>query len=301
MSDIGKEWTAIGAFVALATLPVVGLASLAAMQGGLAALPAIVPLAMLAPALAAIVVQKATGGRVFGADGLGLRVGRIGWWIAGLLGIGGLCLLSFLVTAIIDPAAMAGRDELQDAVMRLGGVPDLASPSARVAAALAITALVAPFLNLPLLLGEELGWRGFLTPRLVALLGRPGVLIAGLIWALWHLPIILLGYNYGSQPWAGLLIWLPLCMALSVLLTALKDRGGSIWPAALGHGALNQLAHLLTATVLVEARFTPLIDGAAGLAGLLVFGTAATIVYSQLVSSVKVPHGGARSPATVSA
>ena len=139
--------------------------------------------------------------------------------------------------------------------------------------------LVAPFLNLPLYLGEELGWRGFLTPRLVALMGRSGVLVAGAIWALWHLPLILLGYNYGTQPLLGMLVWIPLCMALSVLLTALRNRGGAIWPAALAHGVLNQLATLLTGTVLVSARFTPLIDGAAGLAGLLVFGTAASIVY----------------------
>ena len=287
MVSVKSEWRAIGAFIALATLPVVVLAGAASVEGGLAAFPAAVPLAMLAPGLAAIIVQKATGGRIFGTDGLGLRVGRIPWWFGGLLGIGALCLVSFLVTALIDPAAIATPDELSAAVLRLGGVPDLASPHARAAAALAITALVAPFLNLPLLLGEELGWRGFLTPRLVAILGRPGTLVAGLIWALWHLPIILLGYNYGGQPWAGLLIWLPLCMALSVLLTAFKDRGGSIWPAALGHGALNQLAQLLTATVLVEARFTPLIDGAAGLAGLLVFGTAATIVYPRLATRAR--------------
>ena len=225
-------------------------------------------------------------------------MGRLTWWLAGLLGIGALCLLSFLVTAIIDTNSMASSDELRAAIMRLQGVPAFASPAARGIAALAITALVAPVLNLPLLLGEELGWRGFLTPRLVALMGRPGILVAGIVWAFWHLPIILLGYNYGAQPWAGLLIWLPLCMALSVLLTALQDRGGSIWPAALGHGALNQLAHLLTATVLVETRFTPLVDGAAGLAGLLVFGVAATMVYPQLVTRSVPKQGGNPSAVT---
>lgn len=279
MKDTDRMMRQVAAFTALATLPVIGLSLAVASRGGLAALPMAAPLAMMAPALAAIVVQKASGGRVFGADGFGLRIGRMRWWFVGLLGFALLCTTGFAVTALIDPGALASADELRNAIGHLGGVPDLSTPTARALAALALTVLVGPFLNLPLFLGEELGWRGFLTPRLVALIGRPGVLLTGVIWGLWHLPLILLGYNYGTQPLLGMLIWLPLCMALSVLLTALRNLGGAIWPAAIAHGALNQLATLLTGTLLVGARFTPLVDGAAGLAGLLVFGTAASIVY----------------------
>lgn len=294
MNVRNKQIGEVIAYTVLATLPVIGLAIAAASRGGLAALPAAAPLAMLAPALAAVVVQKASGGKLLGADGLGLRVGRVRWWFIGLSGFATLCAACFLLTALINPAAMASPAELRDAVGRLSGVPDLNSPTTRGLAALALTVLIAPFLNLPIYLGEELGWRGFLTPRLVALIGRPGVLLTGVIWAVWHLPLILLGHNYGAQPWAGMLIWVPLCMALSVLLTALRNRGNAIWPAALAHGALNQLATLLTGTVLVGARFTPLLDGAAGLAGLLVFGTAATVVY--------VRHGAVLdAPATPSA
>lgn len=303
MTSRNKPIAEILAFTALATLPVIGLGLLAAAKGGLAAMPAAAPLAMLAPALAAVVVQKASGGRVLGPDGLGLRLGRIGWWFIGLFGFAALCGASFALTALIDPAAVASATELRDAIARLGGVPDLGFPPARALAALALTVLVAPFLNLPLYLGEELGWRGFLTPRLVALIGRPGVLVAGAIWALWHLPLILLGYNYGAQPLVGLLVWLPLCMAFSVLLTALRDRGGAIWPAALAHGALNQLATLLTGTTLVAARFNPLVDGAAGLAGLLVFGTAAAIVWRRQAAALRTarPAPGAHPSRLVTA
>lgn len=274
------------AFTTLATLPIIGLGLAAASKGGLDAMPAAAPLAMFAPALAAILVQKGSGNRLLGPDGLGLQLGRLRWWFIGLFGFAILCGATFALTALIDPAAVASRTELREAIGHLGGVPNIGSPDARGLAALALTVLVAPFLNLPLYLGEELGWRGFLTPRLVALMGRPGVLVAGAIWALWHLPLILLGYNYGAQPLVGMLVWIPLCMAFSVLLTALRNRGGAIWPAALAHGALNQLATLLTGTVLVTARFTPLIDGAAGLAGLLVFGTAASVVYLRQTATL---------------
>lgn len=274
------------AFTTLATLPIIGLGLAAASKGGLDAMPAAAPLAMFAPAIAAILVQKGSGNRLLGPDGLGLQLGRLRWWFIGLFGFAILCGATFALTALIDPAAVASRTELREAIGHLGGVPNIGSPDARGLAALALTVLVAPFLNLPLYLGEELGWRGFLTPRLVALMGRPGVLVAGAIWALWHLPLILLGYNYGAQPLVGMLVWIPLCMAFSVLLTALRNRGGAIWPAALAHGALNQLATLLTGTVLVTARFTPLIDGAAGLAGLLVFGTAASVVYLRQTATL---------------
>lgn len=274
------------AFTTLATLPIIGLGLAAASKGGLDAMPAAAPLAMFAPALAAILVQKGSGNRLLGPDGLGLQLGRLRWWFIGLFGFAILCGATFALTALIDPAAVASRTELREAIGHLGGVPNIGSPDARGLAALALTVLVAPFLNLPLYLGEELGWRGFLTPRLVALMGRPGVLVAGAIWALWHLPLILLGYNYGAQPLVGMLVWIPLCMAFSVLLTALRNRGGAIWPAALAHGALNQLATLLTGTVLVTARFTPLIDGAAALAGLLVFGTAASVVYLRQTATL---------------
>lgn len=274
------------AFTTLATLPIIGLGLAAASKGGLDAMPAAAPLAMFAPALAAILVQKGSGNRLLGPDGLGLQLGRLRWWFIGLFGFAILCGATFALTALIDPAAVASRTELRETIGHLGGVPNIGSPDARGLVALALTVLVAPFLNLPLYLGEELGWRGFLTPRLVALMGRPGVLVAGAIWALWHLPLILLGYNYGAQPLVGMLVWIPLCMAFSVLLTALRNRGGAIWPAALAHGALNQLATLLTGTVLVTARFTPLIDGAAGLAGLLVFGTAASVVYLRQTATL---------------
>ena len=304
MKRLNKQIAEVLAFTTLATLPVIGLGLAAASKGGLAAMPAAAPLAMFAPALAAILVQKASGGRVFGPDGLGLRLGRVSWWFIGLFGFAILCGATFALTALIDPNAVASGTELRDAIGRLGGVPDLGSPYARALAALALTILVAPFLNLPLYLGEELGWRGFLTPRLVALIGRPGVLVSGAIWALWHLPLILLGYNYGTQPLVGMLVWIPLCMSFSVLLTALRNRGGAIWPAALAHGVLNQLATLLTGTLLVTSRFTPLIDGAAGLAGLLMFGTAASIVYLRQATALDptaAAHSKAAQPQLVTA
>jgi len=53
--------------------------------------------------------------------------------------------------------------------------------------------VVSGALGLPLTLGEEYGWRGYLLPRLLPLGELKATLIVALIWALWHVPILLIG------------------------------------------------------------------------------------------------------------
>lgn len=52
-------------------------------------------------------------------------------------------------------------------------------------------------------LGEEIGWRGFLGPKLTVLFGfKKGVLMSGIIWAIWHFPMMLTGYgSIGIPMW----------------------------------------------------------------------------------------------------
>ncbi|WP_159623632.1 CPBP family intramembrane glutamic endopeptidase [Ruania rhizosphaerae] len=87
--------------------------------------------------------------------------------------------------------------------------------------------------------GEELGWRGWLVPNLLPLGRWPALLISGVIWALWHAPIILLGYNFGYTDARGLALMIGFCVPLGVLLGWLRLRTASVWPAVVGHGAVN--------------------------------------------------------------
>ena len=59
----------------------------------------------------------------------------------------------------------------------------------------------APLMNMLFAVGEESGWRGFLYPQLKARFGkRLGWVIGGIIWGLWHSPLIwLIGYEYGTD------------------------------------------------------------------------------------------------------
>src|SRR5919106_2112172 len=176
------------------------------------------------PAIAALLAAALTGGRGALRE-LGSRLvrWRVGW--------------QWYLVVILGPAvfsvAVAGIYAL------LGGSWAEAAPPA---------ILQGPWLFLPLFLliltftdglGEELAWRGFALPRLLT---RYNALVAsvvlGVIWALWHFPLV---WTEGSvmyqQP-----VWLLLVdiTAKSVLFTwVFLHTRGSVLIAMLFHGATN--------------------------------------------------------------
>ncbi|MDE5597009.1 MAG: CPBP family intramembrane metalloprotease, partial [Lachnospiraceae bacterium] len=106
----------------------------------------------------------------------------------------------------------------------------------------------APFVNMLLAVGEEAGWRGFLYPQLKAKFGkRQGWLIGGVIWGMWHWPLIwLIGYEYGTDyagfPIVGMLIFCIFTTAAGVLCDWLYEKTNCIWIPSIFHGAINAVA-----------------------------------------------------------
>jgi membrane protease YdiL (CAAX protease family) len=91
-------------------------------------------------------------------------------------------------------------------------------------------------------LGEEIGWRGFLTPTLMKLTSFPlASLCVGLVWALWHMPIIF-WTKYNAGPTDIELQFFNYCLmtiGMSFILTYLRVRSGSLWPAVILHASHN--------------------------------------------------------------
>jgi membrane protease YdiL (CAAX protease family) len=93
-----------------------------------------------------------------------------------------------------------------------------------------------------LLLGEEIGWRGYLLPRVQALVSkRLAALVVGFIHGLFHLPLILLTTTYdsiGSRWIVAPMVVVTLTLA-GVTYAWLRDRSGSVWPVAFAHATIN--------------------------------------------------------------
>ena len=100
-------------------------------------------------------------------------------------------------------------------------------------------------------LGEEIGWRGFLTPQLVRSRGFTGAsLITGCIWAVWHYPILLFAdYNLGTPGWYALSCFTVMVIGLSVIYTWFRLKTGSLWTATFLHASHN---------LFIQGIFTPL-------------------------------------------
>jgi membrane protease YdiL (CAAX protease family) len=108
--------------------------------------------------------------------------------------------------------------------------------------------LVAPVINSFFTFGEEFGWRGYLLPNLLPLGENKAYLISGIIWGLWHAPVIAMGHNFGLDypgfPWLGILVMTWFCILAGTFLGWLSTRAGSVWPAVIGHAAINGIAGL---------------------------------------------------------
>ncbi len=92
--------------------------------------------------------------------------------------------------------------------------------------------------------GEEYGWRGWLADQLRPLGPVWTNLITGVLWGLWHAPLILLGFNYGPYRVLGVAAMVAWCTAASFLLWRLREVTGTVIGAAVMHGAINGVAGL---------------------------------------------------------
>lgn len=100
-------------------------------------------------------------------------------------------------------------------------------------------------------LGEEIGWRGFLVPQLARNMSYTKVsLLTGIIWAVWHYPVLLYGeYNNGTPAWYGVSCFTVAVVSLSFVYTWFRLKTGSLWTGVLLHASHN---------LFVQTVFTPL-------------------------------------------
>ncbi|MFC3997707.1 CPBP family intramembrane glutamic endopeptidase [Nocardiopsis sediminis] len=205
---------------------------------------------MMTPAVAALVVVFFVERPQHKARTLGLGplrpAGRlIGYAVLGIFVSIALVLVALPVGALLgvypaDFVNFSGFQQVLDEQVGAEGMAEIPIPIGALIVVQLATLPTAAFINLIPALGEELGWRGWLLPKLMPLGTVPALLIMGVIWGLWHAPLILLGYNYPDAPgWLGLAAMVGMCIPVGAVFGWLRLRSGSVWPAALAHAAFN--------------------------------------------------------------
>lgn len=101
--------------------------------------------------------------------------------------------------------------------------------------------LLLPLVGTFILWGEEFGWRGYLQIRLLA--DRPvlAAVATGVIWGLWHAPLILAGLNFPDNRVLGVFLFPVTTTLWSIIFGWLRQRTGSTWVASVAHAATNSV------------------------------------------------------------
>ena len=199
-------------------------------------------LAMWAPGIAAIIATKVSGGSL--ADLNLRRLGPKRYYIWAWLLFPVLSLLTGVVTVLfgvaeLDPAFSMVTESLTS-------LPESTplTPTLILAIQIFASFSIAPLFNMLFALGEELGWRGFLLPRLLPLGQWKAILISNVIWGFWHAPAIFQGHNYPGYPIAGIFMMVVFTVLLGIILSWQYLNTNSPWTPALAHGSINAVASL---------------------------------------------------------
>lgn len=218
--------------------------------GGLSTSFAILALSlvMLIPAISVIITRLITKE---GFKDLGLKPhfrGNIRYYLMAWFGPSLLILLGAIIYFLIFPANFDPTlSHMVDIFQANGGDLQGSGFTTYIVLQFAIGILLAPVLNIVTTSGEEMGWRGYLLPKLQEHVSLPNaVLISGAIWGIWHAPIIAMGHNYGLGyaffPVGGILAMIIFCVVVGSFFSFLAVRTKSFLPAAIAHGSLNGFA-----------------------------------------------------------
>jgi len=167
--------------------------------------------------------------------GLGLGKRKRTLWIS---------VFALLVTPILDISIPIAA--------HYAGILDLPMQEPRVRWVLIIGFI--PFTAVFILpcLFEEIGWRGFLLPKLMSLGQLPALFLSGALWGFWHIPTKLAGINGGHLrfPFLYYFLYALVCFPFfntlfGVLVGWTRLKSGSIWPAVIMHAAYDCTATTL--------------------------------------------------------
>jgi membrane protease YdiL (CAAX protease family) len=232
---------------------------------------------MFGPLVAAVIVARRAGEPI--APAIGLRVRWSRWLLVAWIGPPLLALATLGLMLLLpgfrytpDMSALVGRLEGFMQPEELARIREqIAHPPAPPLLMAIISALGAGLtVNTFFALGEEAGWRGLLLRELAPLGFWRSSVLTGVLWGLWHAPLILQGHNYPAHPILGVLVMTAFTTLLAPPFAYVRLRARSVLAAAIAHGTLNAGAGMPLMLAAGGDDLTAGLTGATGLAVLFV-------------------------------
>ena len=238
---------------------------------------------MPGPAYATLILQKVVYRDTLTRYGFTLKNVSWRWLLITTVGFVWFIVLgTFIVIGILGNAsgvAQFGRIDFNEAALlhqitifsrgAFGPVPEhLPIPPVVIFLLALVQGSIAGFtVNLPFTFGEELGWRGLLLRETQSWGFLRSNLFIGVVWGLWHAPIIAQGHNYPGHPIAGIFMMTLFTTALSFPMAYCRFKSKTILGPSALHGMFNPIG-TLTALFVVGAN--PLLGFVAGIAGIAI-------------------------------
>jgi len=134
-------------------------------------------------------------------------------------------------------------------------------------------AVLSTFIAMLLTFGEEVGWTGFLTQKILKLKSVPVTsLIVGVLWSVWHFPAIIGGvYGWEAPLWIALPSFTIAFIGVSFIRTTLWSRSKSLWTGVLLHASHNIIFMSMFWEMTVKNEYTSYLVSETGIVSAIVY------------------------------
>ena len=205
---------------------------------------------------------------------------KFSWLVAWILPVA-IVLLTIFVNSLLpncefntDMSSLIPADQVTEEQKEMLGM--MMNPTFLIVTTIISGLFAGATINALFAFGEEYGWRNYLVDALREKKLVFASIFIGIVWGLWHFPLILLGHNYPQHSVSGVFMMVIFCVLASFVELYFVLKAKSVYPAAIFHGTLNAVAGL---NVLLIKGGNDLLNGACGLSGFIVITIVIAIIY----------------------
>ena len=234
---------------------------------------------MLLPMICAIVMQRRDAACHVRTNLLRFKI-KGSWFIAWTLPIV-IVLITILVNSLMpnvefnkDLSSLVPMDQVTEEQKEM--VAKMMNPTFLIVTTIISGLFAGATINALFAFGEEYGWRNYLVDALREKKFVFASVFIGIVWGLWHFPLILLGHNYPQHSVAGVFMMVIFCVLASFVELYFVLKAKSVYPAAIFHGTINAIAGL---NVLLIKGGNDLLNGVTGLSGFIVISIVIVVIY----------------------